>query len=43
MSSKFFGNRTHKIESKRKGFKQKFNSKNNNSKSSGVRKVGRGG
>ena len=43
MSSKFFGNRTEKKESKRKGFKQKFNNKNNNSKSTGIRKVGRGG
>ena len=43
MSSKFFGNRTDKYQPKKKGVKQNFSNKNNKSKSSGVRKVGRGG
>jgi hypothetical protein len=43
MSSKFFGNRTEKKQPKRKGEKQSFNNKSNKSKSSGIRKVGRGG
>ena len=43
MSSKFFGNRTEKQPAKKKGGKQNFRNKNNKSKSSGVRKVGRGG
>ena len=43
MSSKFFGNRIQKKYTRNKGFKQNFNNKNNKSKSSGVRKVGRGG
>jgi hypothetical protein len=43
MSSKFFGNRIQKKSPKNKGGKQNFNNKNNKSKSSGVRKVGRGG
>ena len=43
MSSKFFGNRTEKQPGRKKGGKQKFNNKNNKSKSAGVRKVGRGG
>jgi|TARA_B100000902_G_scaffold393178_1_gene446948 hypothetical protein len=42
MGSKFFGNRTEKHNPTKKGVKQKFNSKNNKSKSSGIRKVGRG-
>jgi|TARA_X000001036_G_C20523389_1_gene743078 hypothetical protein len=43
MSSKFFGNRTEKQSDRKKGGKQKFNNKNNKSKSAGIRKVGRGG
>lgn len=43
MSSKFFGNRTEKHSTNKKGGKQKFNNKNNKSKSAGIRKVGRGG
>ena len=43
MTSKFFGNRTEKHTKKHKGVKQKFSNKNNKSKASGVRKVGRGG
>ena len=43
MSSKFFGNRTEKQQPKKKGAKQNFLNKNNKSKSSGIRKVGRGG
>ena len=43
MSSKFFGNRIQKKSPKNKRVKQNFNNKNNKSKSSGVRKVGRGG
>ena len=43
MSSKFFGNRTQKQQPKKKGVKQNFTNKNNKSKSSGIRKVGRGG
>jgi|TARA_B100000768_G_scaffold180978_1_gene202411 hypothetical protein len=42
MGSKFFGNRTEKQAPGKKGVKQKFNNKNNKTKSSGVRKVGRG-
>ena len=42
MGSKFFGNRTEKQTPGKKGGNQKFNNKNNKSKSSGVRKVGRG-
>lgn len=42
MGSKFFGNRTEKQTPGKKGEKQNFNNKNNKSKSSGVRKVGRG-
>ena len=43
MSSKFFGNRTEKHSVKKKGGKQKFSNKSNKAKSSGIRKVGRGG
>ena len=43
MSSKFFGNRTDKHQPKKKRVKQNFSNKNHRSKSSGVRKVGRGG
>ena len=43
MSSKFFGNRAQKQQPKKKGVKQIFSDKNNKSKSSGIRKVGRGG
>jgi len=42
MGSKFFGNRMEKQAPAKKGLKQKFNNKNNKTKSSGVRKVGRG-
>ena len=42
MPSKFFGNRLDKQSHSKKGLKQKFNNKSNKSKSSGIRKVGRG-
>ena len=42
MPSKFFGNRLEKPNHSKKGVKQKFKNKSNKSKSSGVRKVGRG-
>jgi|TARA_B100000768_G_C11282709_1_gene379626 hypothetical protein len=42
MGSKFFGNRMEKQTPGKKGAKQKFTNKNNNAKSGGVRKVGRG-
>ena len=42
MGSKFFGNRMEKQAPDKKGVKQKFNNKNNKTKSSGVRKAGRG-
>ncbi len=42
MPSKFFGNRLDKQSHSKKGVKQKFNNKSNKSKSSGIRKVGRG-
>ena len=42
MGSKFFGNRMEKQTPGKKGAKQKFANKNNNAKSGGVRKVGRG-
>tara|TARA_B100000809_G_scaffold249947_1_gene281829 strand:- start:1366 stop:1497 length:132 start_codon:yes stop_codon:yes gene_type:complete len=42
MPSKFFGNKLEKKVPLKKGIKQKFNNKNNKTKSSGVRKVGRG-
>ncbi len=42
MESKFFGNRTEKKTASKKGVKQNFNNKNNNAKSGGVRKTGRG-
>tara|TARA_B100000427_G_scaffold25056_1_gene18605 strand:+ start:165 stop:296 length:132 start_codon:yes stop_codon:yes gene_type:complete len=42
MPSKFFGNKHEKQTPLKKGFKQKFNNKNNKNKSSGIRKVGRG-
>jgi len=43
MGSKFFGNRMDKQVPKKKGVKQNFKNKSNNTKSGGVRKVGRGG
>ena len=42
MSSKFFGNSLNKNTPNKKGGKQKSGTKNHTSKSSGVRKVGRG-
>lgn len=43
MGSKFFGNRMEKQVPNKKGVKQNFKHKSNNTKSGGVRKVGRGG
>ena len=43
MGSKFFGNRIDKQVPNKKGVKQNFKNKSNNTKSGGVRKVGRGG
>lgn len=43
MSSKFFGNSRQKNSPGKKGGKHKMTNKNNKQKSSGVRKVGRGG
>ena len=43
MGSKFFGNRMGKQVPNKKGVKQNFKNKSNNTKSGGVRKVGRGG
>jgi hypothetical protein len=43
MGSKFFGNRMDKQVRNKKGVKQNFKNKSNNTKSGGVRKVGRGG
>ena len=43
MGSKFFGNRMVKQVPNKKGVKQNFKNKSNNTKSGGVRKVGRGG
>ena len=42
MGSKFFGNRTEKKTTNKKGVKQNFNNKSSNAKSGGVRKTGRG-
>ena len=43
MSSKFFGNSKDKYSHSKKGGKHKVANQNNKQKSSGVRKVGRGG
>ena len=43
MGSKFFGNRMDKQVPNKKGVKQNFKNKSNNTKSGGGRKVGRGG
>lgn len=43
MSSKFFGNSKDKNSHSKKGGKLKVANQNNKQKSSGVRKVGRGG
>jgi len=42
MGSKFFGNRMDKQTPNKKGVKQNFKNKSNNTKSGGVRKTGRG-
>ena len=42
MGSKFFGNRTEKQTTSKKGVKQNFKNKSSNAKSGGVRKTGRG-
>ena len=43
MGTKFFGNRMDKKVPNQKGVNQNFKNKSNNTKSGGVRKVGRGG